>query len=295
MNRTPKDPNQCPQCWQRREPESFLGARGGRVRWCAICRGRYGSGYARLTPEQKLALPRRGVSADGPLRARLVAESHGHKLGGIPASMTTRTSCPPSCALYGAGCYAEFHLVAAHWRTVGARGDSWEAFCAEVARLPAGTLWRHNVAGDLPGEGEALDRAALGALVAANRGRRGFTFTHKHRTAGARAAIAAANRDGFVVNLSADSIAAADRLADRQVGPVVVLLSSDAPDRASKTPGGRTIVVCPAQRGLLTCRECALCAMATRKAIVGFRAHGQAKAQVDHLLTLRRKRSTATA
>lgn len=277
----PKTKDQCPQCWQFREwPEDFLGARGAPVRWCRVCQARY-RGWGKKTSAEKAAVPRRGVPAGRELRARLFVRSGNRKLGGIPSSMTARVTCPTTCSFYEAGCYAEYHLTAAHWRRVGAEGDAWAKFCADVARLRPGQLWRHNEAGDLPGKGGRVDAQALAELVVANRGRRGFTFTHKHLTAAGRAAIAHANAAGFTVNLSADDLRQADRLAGYGVGPVAVVLPEDAPERATRTPQGRTVVVCPAERGLLTCASCELCALPGRRAIVGFRAHGQSAATVS--------------
>lgn len=273
----------------------FVGKRGGRVRWCSICRENYRD-WGKKTPEEKAAIQRRGVPSLPDLRARLFQGSHGNpKLGGIPRSITSRVTCPPSCGLFEAGCYGEYHVLAHHWRQVGLRGDTWRDFCDDVAALPEGQLWRHNEVGDLPGVGNELDRAALGQLVAANKGRRGFTFTHKHVSHDNRLAIREANRKGFTINLSAESLDEADELASWEVGPVAVVLPSDAPDVRVRTAGGRHVIVCPEQRGILTCATCALCAIPTRKAIIGFRAHGQAVAAVDKLVQLRVPTSPASA
>lgn len=290
-SRTPKDPNQCPQCWQKRDPGDFIGARGKRVRWCVECRETYGN-WSTKTPEERAAASakRKGVPALPILRARLMLRSGNMKLGGIPCSVTSRTSCPPSCGFYENGCYAEYHVLAYHWRNVGTRGDTWNDFVADVLRLRPGQLWRHNVAGDLPGLGGHLDRTPFRRLVAANAtaGARAFTFTHKHVSRADREEIRYANDHGFVVNLSADTLEEADELAGYKVGPVAVIIPTDTPDRGLTTPGGRRVIVCPAQRDLLTCASCWLCAIPGRKAIVGFRAHGQAAARVNDLVQLRR-------
>lgn len=167
----------CPQCWKWRPfPSSFIGRRGAVVKMCTECQAKYRNWQAK-SPEERIATKRGGVRASGALRARLIPRSHNAKLGGIPASFTSRGTCPPSCSFYDAGCYALYGKVAQHWKRTGEKGDSWSAFCADVAALPPGTLWRHNVAGDLPGRGEALDVGALLDLAIANVGRRGFTFT----------------------------------------------------------------------------------------------------------------------
>jgi hypothetical protein len=114
---------------------------------------------------------------------------------------------------------------------------------------------------------------ALGELVRANTGRRGFTYTHK-KSPQALAWVKQSNAWGFTVNLSADDAGEADTLAATGAGPVVCIVPMDTPDKAS-TPQGRPLVVCPAQsRDNVTCADCGLCARADRAVIVAFRAHG---------------------
>jgi len=160
---------------------------------------------------------------------------------------------------------------------------TWSAFCDMVAAFPKGTLWRHNQAGDLPGQGDAIDTQALAALVRANRGRRGFTYSHKpingpHGRANAKA-IKAANSKGFTVNLSADNLREADTLAAAGLGPVVVVLPDTVQGRADiTTPQGRRVAVCPATYlDPVSCATCQLCQRQDRKVIVGFPAHGASK------------------
>jgi hypothetical protein len=84
-------------------------------------------------------------------------------------------------------------------------------------------LWRHNVAGDLPGNGDKINATMLAELVTANRGKRGFTYTHKHLSAENLTAIRAANRSDFTI-LSANTLEEADALARKKAGPVVLIL-----------------------------------------------------------------------
>jgi hypothetical protein len=175
-------------------------------------------------------------------------------------------------------CYAKVGPLALHWAKVTKRqkpqSKAWSRFCEQVRQLADGQLWRHNQAGDLPGIGDRIDSKALTALVKANKGKLGFTYTHKPMTTkAARAAIARANRDGFTVNLSADTLAEADALASLRIGPVVVVLPSDQMTNTT-TPDGRKVVICPAvTHDSVTCATCQLCAR-QRDAIVGFPAHG---------------------
>lgn len=264
-----------------------MGRRGAPVRRCTACQDRY-HGWSSLTAASKLArlraMPRPAVA----LRAKLFLASGNKKLGGIPCSITSSSSCPPTCSFYGQGCYAEYHVLRKHWRDVDRRGDPWEVFCSAVAHLPHGTLWRHNEAGDLPGHGRRIDARRLDALVRANRGRRGFTFTHKTAPENWQP-IYEANRAGFTINLSADSLEEADRLKSTAAGPVAAVLPSDAPVRL-RTPAGHRVVVCPAERYEgITCATCALCSKAWRQSIVGFRAHGQAAKLVTEIVRGKRE------
>ena len=205
--------------------------------------------------------------------------SSNAKTGPIPVTTTSSDSCPPSCPFAGGGCYAKSGPLAFHWRKVseGERGGSLEDLTSFIRALPEGTLFRHNQAGDLPGKGEHVDARALRKIVQANTGRRGFTYTHKHERRGNLKLIKAANDGGFTVNLSANSPAHADELADTKAGPVVCVLDS-ATNKNTATPAGRKIVVCPATvRDDITCSTCGLCARANRSVIVGFPAHGVAK------------------
>lgn len=206
--------------------------------------------------------------------------SRNAKTGPIPVTTTSEESCPDSCPLKANGCYADSGPLALLWRKVTERkaGIAWESALGEIRKLPKGTLWRHNQAGDLPGKGDSLDMEALAALVRANKGRNGFTYTHKPIADKATAkAIADANRQGFTINLSANAPSEVDALADLGIAPVVTVLPADQ-TKALKTPNGRTIAICPATiSDSVTCASCGLCADSKRKAVIGFPAHGTSK------------------
>lgn len=178
-------------------------------------------------------------------------------------------------------CYAGSGPLALHWAAVsaGTRGTDWPTFTQTIAALPDGQLWRHNQAGDLPKKENTIDPVKLGQLVAANMGKRGFTYSH-HRDAESINWIRHANAWGFTVNLSANDLADADMLADYQAGPVVVVLPSTQ-NTNTTTPAGRPVVICPAtQRDDVSCATCQLC-QRQRAAIVGFPAHGTRKRVID--------------
>jgi hypothetical protein len=161
-------------------------------------------------------------------------------------------------------------------------GVTWDQFCDQVKALPEGQLWRHNQAGDLPGDGRIIDWSALSKLLNASRHTKGFTYTHysmEHQEN--QDAIRASNyqnkESGLVINLSGNNLTHADRLASLGIAPVVAVVDQDHPEK-STTPGGRSVVVCPEQTGKAkSCAECKLCQKRDRAVIVAFRAHGVSK------------------
>lgn len=212
------------------------------------------------------------------------------KTGPIAVSTTSADTCPDSCGFKAKGCYAAYGPSAMHWKKVnnGERGADVMTFAKALRGLPKNSLFRHNQAGDLPGLNETVDGLALRAIGDACLDRRlvAWTYTHKRDYQ-----TIVANRGGMTVNLSADNLQDADSLAGKGL-PVVVVLSSDFEEKkATKTPAGRLVVVCPAARkGLdVTCQSCGngspLCARADRDYIVGFPAHGTAKKTVNLIAT----------
>jgi hypothetical protein len=149
------------------------------------------------------------------MNVHLTLVSSNAKTGPIPVSTSAATTCPEACPFKKSGCYADSGPLALHWSKVtsGQRGFDWSAFLGKIRSFPAGQLWRHNQAGDLPGVGDKVDAKALRELVNANTGKRGFTYTHKPLSLGNLSAIRSANKRGFVVNLSANSVSHADKLA----------------------------------------------------------------------------------
>lgn len=209
-----------------------------------------------------------------------VQRTRNVKTGPIPVSTSSRSTCPSTCPLKENGCYAHVGHIKRLWNELddGVWGMSWGHFLEKVRNLPKGAFWRHAQAGDLPGKGTAIDVRKLLQLVDANRGKRGYTYTHKAPSN--LSAVREACRNGFTVNASADGPSKADELFDAAV-PVVSIVPFGTP-AVSYTPRGRKIIVCPAQRKEgLTCNDCRICAVADRPYIVGFLPHGIQAKRVD--------------
>lgn len=218
----------------------------------------------------------------------LTPVSRNEKTGPIPVSTTSADTCPPSCPFRNNGCYAAYGPIKLHWDAVslGERGVPWPEFLKAISKLRPGQLWRHNQAGDLPGIGDTIDSKRLTELVRANRGRQGFTYTHKPMTPANYACVRAANAAGFAVNASANTLAEADQmLRDCPGVPVVVVVSESAPTKG-ETPAGNKYIVCPAQvRDDVNCASCGLCANTdVRRPIIAFRAHGTGKKRIEATL-----------
>ena len=211
------------------------------------------------------------------------------KTGPIPVTTTSADSCPPTCSFKGNGCYAESGPLALHWRAVnaGKRGGTLDELCEKISALPRHQLWRHNQAGDLPGADGEIDDVAVAQLVDANRGRRGFTYTHYRPTYCNHEIVAKANMAGFTINWSAETLEEADQFAALGSAPVVCLLPADA-TKTTFTPAGRHVIVCPASIGNTDCLNCGICQQRDRQAIVGFPAHGSGKERVQKVFFARR-------
>jgi hypothetical protein len=211
------------------------------------------------------------------MNVHLTDISSNKKTGRIPVSTSTADWCPDSCPLKEAGCYAKHSHLGMHWKKVtsGERGTDWNGFIGKIRKLPKHGIWRHNQAGDLPVTRDGIDMVKMRQLIAANRGKGGFTYTH-HNPADNAEIIAESNAGGFTVNLSANNPAQADEYAAMDIAPVVTLVPQGTA-KVSCTPAGRKIVICPAiSSDKVTCQSCRLCQKVERP-IIGFTPHGSGK------------------
>lgn len=230
--------------------------------------------------------------------------SRASKLGGIPATYSERSTCPPACPMMDNGCYAAGGHVAIHWAAVTKHetGGTFAAAVKFVSSTPAGTLGRWNIAGDLPGKKDKLDRSKVIRLAQANSEAkaRWFTFTHypvracdvrattnpaqrriiaRHNRAVIRDAIAI----GFAINVSANSPKHAAALAS--MGFDVASVAPMDWAGTKKLADGHIGVQCPATipGRTTTCNTCGLCERKGRisasktRVIPMFPAHGASK------------------
>lgn len=211
---------------------------------------------------------------------------------GVPSSITSAGTAPDD----ELPPLAEWRFVGDAWtRISNGDGSDWWAFLEQVRRLPRDSLFRHNVAGDLPGFGIEIDLTLFVGLLTAASHLRGFTFTRKPVLLPAEKGqefrpglpatlpydewrtrernhepIRLSNRDScFTTNLVGNSLDEADRLAELAMGPVVVVAWKE--DLPKRTPGGRVLQMCPAELEEGTCATCGLCALPKREEVIAFR------------------------
>ena len=214
-------------------------------------------------------------------------KSSNSKVGKIPVTTSEAGTCPTTCPMWD-GCYAKTGPQSWHWNKVtkGERGGSWDDLAKFVSQLNAGQLWRHNVSGDLPyvtapdGQ-ELINLALLKQLVDANKssGAKGYTYTHHELHSHNVEAIKYANRNGFTVNASCETLAQADQA--RSLGIPAVCVVDNSVATPTHSPAGTRVVVCPAQTRETNCKDCGLCQQQGRTCIVAFLAHGSRAKRVN--------------
>ena len=214
-------------------------------------------------------------------QVQLTAISGNSKTGPIPVSTTESDTCPPNCGARDV-CYAKGGPLNMHWMKVSdhVRGAQWAEFITSISALPKKQVWRHNQAGDLPGKGNRINAKELRQLVAANKGKRGFTYTHKPLTATNVNLIKSANKAGFTISISCDNLKQVDKAMQTGL-PVVTMAPIDAP-RKLITAKGNVSIGCPAAyREEVNCSNCGqgkpLCGRADRPFAVHFPVHGNRK------------------
>lgn len=177
---------------------------------------------------------------------QLSGKSGNSKIGTNCAVTTSpRQTCPTSCPLMGAGCYAENWPMVLHWNKLseGKKGQTWEEHLSAIRKLPMGRYLRINQAGDLPSDGATVNRSRCLDLakVSGSRGKVAWTYTH-HDPGENSELFEEMTQRGLTVNLSANSAGHALKLM-KSGHPVTTVVPEDF--KSQKIDGVR-FVVCPA-------------------------------------------------
>jgi len=222
-------------------------------------------------------------------RVTITAISGNAKTGKITTTRTERQSCPTTCPFYSSGCYATLGRERMQWDRLNRQetGVNWDEFLTAIRRIvPNGVLWRHNTAGDLPHNDGNIDYLKLKGLINANKGRKGFTYSHHILNDHNIIALQNANGLGFTVNASCESVDDADRVMSEHNIPAVAVVNSEETRRFFTTTNGRKVVTCPAALfpGKVTCASCGLCQQSDRQFVIAFPAHGASKNKVNAIV-----------
>lgn len=217
------------------------------------------------------------------MNSALSLNSSNQKTGKIAVSTTARDSCPVTCPLIGEnGCYNEAgYYTRLHWDAVteGKRGLPELEFIDAVKKIKPGSLFRHNIGGDLWHSNGVIKSDLLQKLAAATQHlKAAWTYTHHLRSKTNLTAVKMATNMGFTVNLSTEVKSEAAAYAKKGFA-VVCIVPEDAPPHFEVD--GVKFRQCPAtfEGSPTQCKTCGgsgipLCARGERQFVVTFPVHG---------------------
>lgn len=201
----------------------------------------------------------------------LTKVSSNKQTGPIPVSTSPKGSCNPNCPLSDE-CYAKKSYLNVHWSMVtrGERGTDYPTFTNSIRKLPYGQLWRHNQAGDMHKDVQYVDQ-----LIAANRGRRGYTYTSWTYS---DELFIRAKREGFTINKSCYSASSAAFAVSWGIPAVFSGAPVEYRDVTAWTEFGVRFVVCPTKRNSpaakkVQCATCQLCHTRPDNVVIVFPLH----------------------
>ena len=216
-----------------------------------------------------------------------VKKSGNKKTGFMPVTYNSRLSCPDSCIFKNNGCYADNYHTALNWDKVtsGQRGGTFKELLNNIKALKPGTIWRACVAGDIPSNNKGeISRTYIKGITEANKGLKGYTYTHNRLDIGENITLLkTANKQGFTVNISVESEAAADNAVLNSL-PAVIVVKSNEQRHTWFTKNKNKILVCPAQTSGKNCIDCQLCQHRPKQLIIAFKAHGNQAKRIDKIL-----------
>lgn len=206
--------------------------------------------------------------------------------------MTESKSCPDTCKLKTNGCYAKTSFAGIQWRQLdkGTHGIEWKDFISGLSSLPYGSIFRHNVAGDLPHENGVILGDKIKDMVRALKRKTGFTYTHHVLNFENQAIVKYACAHGFTINASCDNLAQVDTVMALGIPAVTIL--PEVSDKVTHTPAGNKVITCPATyNDKVQCSNCGsgkpLCARADRTYAIGFPVHGAGKKKAEKVFMLK--------
>lgn len=204
-------------------------------------------------------------------------------------------TCPSTCALKSAGCYAQTSFVGITNARLTKEASTLSAL--QVARSEASairntykdkitkeTYLRIHVSGDTKvRKGVVSINAAVKSLLTKGL-KAAYSYTHSWRN------IPRKLWSNVSVLASVDSVSQVEQARKNGYAPAIVV-SEFASDKAFKIPGSDvTFIPCPAQTRDITCGQCKLCMKADflyqNNKGIAFAAHGVAKGKIKKRLNV---------
>ena len=221
--------------------------------------------------------------AQSPVTAVEISENS--KLGKISVTMASQSSCPSSCPLRGAGCYAETgraNLVTSRLNLSPERNATIIAQleAEAIRRLSGRRMLRLHAVGDCTTDEGAKLLAEACAEHTAKMGKKVYTYTHGHETA-------RESWGDISVLRSCETMTQVEKAHNDGYASALVVESHPS-DLAQKN-GEFTIIPCPQQTGRV--KDCASCQMCTndkklhaKKAVIAFAIHGAREKRAKEVL-----------
>jgi hypothetical protein len=214
-----------------------------------------------------------------------VEKSTNAKIGVTHATYASQASCPTSCPLRNAGCYAEQGLVGIHTKRLNAAAI--DATPLDVARDEADAIrtlsgtrdLRLHVVGDCTTD-ETASLVATAALETVKPGNRTWSYTHGWRD------VDRASWGEVSVLASTETFEQATEALDRGWAPAIVV--GEHEDDKMYRKEGLKVLPCVNQTRGISCADCRLCFDAERLhgkgMVIAFAAHGSRKSRVLSVL-----------
>ncbi len=202
-----------------------------------------------------------------------VTRSQNSKTGPVAlATYRTQGSCPTTCALYGAGCYAENKGPGGGqgpFDFAEARGSDLQLLRERIRKLRRGEVVRLNVSGDYLLEDGTPDLEYIETTNTIPPYVDVLSYTHAWRRLDPGMFL-----DHVRPNASCDTVAdVAEALAS---GWKAVVVDADGGIPGQRLAGALA-VSCPYESRGTQCIDCRLCARQKRPSVVVFQVHGTKK------------------
>ena len=211
--------------------------------------------------------------------------SDNSKVGKISITAASQDSCPPTCPLRGAGCYAEVgraNLVTSRVNQSDVR-DPLEIAQAEanaIRTLSGRRMLRLHVVGDCYIDEGVRLLAKAASEHTAKAGKAVFTYTHGHST----------KRESWgeiSVLRSCETFEQVKTAHEAGFASAMVVEEHESPNAQKREDF--TIIPCPQQTGRVKdCAQCKLCSqdkkLHSKKAVIAFAIHGSRAKKAKEVL-----------